>query len=65
MRKMYKLRFQTKHYRVAQDCGAGTNKRKKSFESPFWKTRDVLTEGRRYGSCPVKNNDADNSCARE
>jgi hypothetical protein len=65
MRKMYKLRFQTKRYRAAQDRCAGANKRKKSFEFPFWKIRDVLTEGRRYGSCPVKNNDADNSCARE
>jgi hypothetical protein len=65
MRKMYKLRFQTKHYRAAQDRGAGANRRKKSFEPSFWKTRDVLTGGRKKGSCAVRDGDADNPCVRE
>ncbi len=59
MRKMYKLRFQTKRYRVAQAGGAGACTGKKSRELPFWKNRDVLTKRRRNGPCAGRNADAD------
>lgn len=54
MRKMYKLRFEMKHYRAAQEIGADKKKRQNS-----WLARDILIGGRRPGSCAVRNPDAD------
>lgn len=54
MRKMYKLRFEMKHSRAAQQIGADKKKRQDG-----WPARDVLIGGRRSGSCAVRNADAD------
>lgn len=54
MRKMYKLRFEMKRYRAAREIGADKKKRQNS-----WPARDILIGGRRSGSRPVRNADAD------
>ena len=59
MRKMYKLRFKMKHYRANQEIGADKKKRQDG-----WPARDVLIGGRRYGTCAVRNADADTTDLR-
>jgi len=59
MRKMYKLRFELKHYRDTRQTGADKRKRQNG-----WSARDVLIGGRRPGSCAVTNADADTTGLR-